>query len=132
MSYRSFDRKCEMTTHITLRVFIRTRKRQRHLNVPGGETELVSALQHHTPILQPMVLHVLHQYTQLAVLRCDLTWIIPFLVSCSAIPEIYSLPVGIIARIEHVSIHFKFVGEDLGFTVKASPCFRRIGCGYIN
>ena len=84
------------TTYISRRGRVVPRERHRHLDIPARETKLIPALQHPALILQPVILHILHQYAQLAPLRRDLLGVVPLQVVGRAVPEVDGLPVGVV------------------------------------
>jgi hypothetical protein len=49
-----------------------------------------------------MILHILHQHAQLALLRRDLLGVVPLQVVGRAVPEVDSLPVGVVPGEEGV------------------------------
>src|ERR1700722_11386786 len=98
-----------IATHVTLRVLIRTRQRQADFDITAREAKLVPALQHAAPVRQAVGLDVLHQYLKFAAFGRYLAGVVPFLICGGLIPQVDSLPEGVVAGIERPSVDVELV-----------------------
>jgi hypothetical protein len=116
-------------THTSLRFYIGPRQHHTNLNIPSTKTKLIPTLQHPTPKLQPMILHIRHQYTQLPVLSSNLPRVIPLQIVRGAVPHVDGFQVRVVLGVECAVWDFEFVREYwfVGLSVEACACFAESG-----
>ena len=76
-----------------------------------------------------MILHVLHQDTQFAVLSRDLSRVVPLQVVGGARKQVDGFPVWVIAWLECAVLDLEFVEDESGILDRQSLCGSSLSCG---